>query len=471
MFFSDICLLCTALLAAAAACGGRKPSWRTQRNPVDPRHVFRAYRDNCQPASDVQTPELLRHKYRYQYLIGEGANGKTWLGKELATGRPVAIKELKFAQMESFKSFELFQREAEVLASVHTAGVPRFYESILERDHGGGCYLVQEFIDAPSIQFYLNSGRTFTEHETLVILIRIVEILRVLQTVYRPAIIHRDIKPSNILCDIYDGISLQTIHPWLIDFGAVANPQKRSGGSTIAGTTGYMAPEQLMGECAIQSDFYALGATALHMITGVPPWQMEVVGFELQYAEILKQKNIEISKQFQRLLELLLSPKLELRPESAAILHNMLANVLVGTMPEIHFNPNPWQSLKLLFMGESRLEDYATEEAPPVVAEVSAEKLLPRGVRPNITHRWTGKATGILRVWTTKPGKKDLFAEYTFDIGDTTYGGCTPMEQIQRENGLTLSQQECASQYGEGTLCRVCYNPKNPFQNVLERFV
>ncbi|MBQ8035831.1 MAG: serine/threonine protein kinase, partial [Proteobacteria bacterium] len=63
----------------------------------------------------IQTPPELAHKYRYIDLLGEGANGKTYLARTTLNDERVAIKALKLSQIENFKSLDLFQREAEVL--------------------------------------------------------------------------------------------------------------------------------------------------------------------------------------------------------------------------------------------------------------------------------------------------------------------------------------------------------------------
>ena len=91
---------------------------------------------------NIETPEILAFDYRYISLLGEGANGKTWKAKNRQTGQLVAIKALKLSQSENFKSFELFKREAEVLASVRIQGVPQFYQSVNTDEAGGDCFIV-----------------------------------------------------------------------------------------------------------------------------------------------------------------------------------------------------------------------------------------------------------------------------------------------------------------------------------------
>ena len=73
---------------------------------------------------DSGFPSQLAFRYRYERLLGEGSNGKTYLATSLTTGERVAIKALKLKQSESFKGFELFKREAETLSSIEVPGVP-----------------------------------------------------------------------------------------------------------------------------------------------------------------------------------------------------------------------------------------------------------------------------------------------------------------------------------------------------------
>ncbi|MBQ9244252.1 MAG: serine/threonine protein kinase [Proteobacteria bacterium] len=284
----------------------------------------------------LQTPQQLMLKYRYERLLGEGSNGKTYLATDLNSGKYVAIKALKLNLNDSFKSFELFKREAETLSSLNVQGVPKFYESILSDKLGGECYIVQEYINAPSILSTISKGRKFSEAETLTIMQKIAEILHILHTQYTPPIIHRDIKPSNILCNLPktdDCADWQAMRLYLIDFGAVANARSNTDKSTIAGTIGYMAPEQIFGECLPQTDIYALGATALHMLTGDAPYDMDFDTFSINHSKALDTYAPKTSKGMRDLLARMLHYASDKRPASASELLGMIENVRAGKMP------------------------------------------------------------------------------------------------------------------------------------------
>ena len=97
---------------------------------------------------------------------------------------------------------------------------------------------------------------------------------------------------------------------YLIDFGSVTHPQKKTGGSTIAGTFGYMPPEQMVNDVVIQSDYYAIGATLLHMITGVFPGNMSSEMFQIDFVPIIKEKAPETTDSTIHILQKLLSQHL-----------------------------------------------------------------------------------------------------------------------------------------------------------------
>ena len=86
-------------------------------------------------------------------------------------------------------------------------------------------------------------------------------------------LIHKDLKPSNVLVDAATG------HVWLTGFGIASRlPRERQSPEPpefIAGTLGYMAPEQtgrMNRSIDSRSDLYALGVMLYEMLTGVLPF-------------------------------------------------------------------------------------------------------------------------------------------------------------------------------------------------------
>jgi hypothetical protein len=205
---------------------------------------------------------------RYQVVrpLGRGGFAHTFLARDPEHGREVALKTLHGALVTDPKSYQLFEREAQVLLGLRHRGVPEFVE-FFRAEIGGTptAVLVMEYVEGLSLSQQIADGRPLAPLQVLDFMLEMLGILDYLHTRV-PPILHRDIKPANVLIRP-DGA------PVLVDFGAVRNVFRAPGesGSTVVGTYGYMPYEQYMGQASPASDLYALGATFLHLVTGRPP--------------------------------------------------------------------------------------------------------------------------------------------------------------------------------------------------------
>jgi predicted ATPase/class 3 adenylate cyclase/DNA-binding CsgD family transcriptional regulator len=105
-----------------------------------------------------------------------------------------------------------------------------------------------------------------------VILPYVQQVASALQYTHDQGLIHRDVKPENMLLSSRDEVLLS-------DFGLVMlAPQTLSSGGTelmeppLAGTTSYLAPEQLRGKTRPASDQYALAVVVYEWLCGKPPF-------------------------------------------------------------------------------------------------------------------------------------------------------------------------------------------------------
>ena len=245
--------------------------------------------------------------YRIEREIGHGAQGSVYLAHRETDGQRVAIKRLNIESVKNWKEYELFHREADVLSHLHIDGVARFFEAVDRLDDEPPCsYIVQEYIPGRSLAEMLNAGIRFSLHSVYDIILQILNILKQLQSC-TPPVIHRDIKPSNILLEPMEGDRYKV---WLIDFGAVANPQVQSGGSTIAGTFGYMPPEQLMGNPVPASDIYALAAVIVYLLSGKSPADMVSEDFYLVFEPELQNLPHAVVQTLRRMLDLKVANRL-----------------------------------------------------------------------------------------------------------------------------------------------------------------
>ncbi|MBQ9817534.1 MAG: serine/threonine protein kinase [Proteobacteria bacterium] len=254
----------------------------------------------------IETPEELRGRYEFVCPIGKGSQGNVFKAIRCSDHQPVAIKMLNIDSVPNWKDYELFHRESEVLKSLNMPGIAGFYESMEFLDQKKPrAYIVQEYIDGSSLAELANSGYRFTVNRIFEMAGELLDLLEKLHH-HNPPVIHRDLKPANIM---YRRTGEHGFQLYLVDFGAVANPMVQGGGSTIAGTYGYMPPEQLMGRPVPASDIYALGATLVYLLCGVDPAQIQVKDFRLiiePHLEQMPQAVVELLRQ-------MLDPKAESR--------------------------------------------------------------------------------------------------------------------------------------------------------------
>jgi hypothetical protein len=211
-------------------------------------------------STETKTETLRDGRFVVLAPIGEGSQGRTFDGFDRLEGRPVAIKRFDVRGAAAWKDVELAEREARVLQSLHHPRLPAYVDHF-EQD--GALYLVMEKIEGSNLAKLRAQGTSLSEQEVLRLLRDTSDVLDYLHGRATP-VIHRDIKPGNVIRRP-DGSFV------LVDFGAVRDKLRPEGGSTVVGTFGFMAPEQFQGRALPQSDVYALGATALAMLTGRQP--------------------------------------------------------------------------------------------------------------------------------------------------------------------------------------------------------
>ena len=259
------------------------------------------------PVAGIKTPDYIKDKYTFIDRLGHGTQGSVFKAIRHSDGKIVAVKKLRIDSVNTWKEYDLFHREADVLSGIHEHGVAEFYEAIENLgSNPAEAYIVQELIEGRSLQIMLKTGFRFTVSRIFNMALGMIDLLERLHS-HNPPIIHRDIKPNNIIMRPLAG--QDDFEPYLIDFGAVANPTVQKGGSTVAGTYGYMPSEQLVGHPCPASDIYALGATIVYMLTGVEPADMRIADFRLVIDPYLE----NVPRPIVSVLHKMLDPKPETR--------------------------------------------------------------------------------------------------------------------------------------------------------------
>ncbi|HEY4223089.1 MAG TPA: protein kinase [Myxococcota bacterium] len=236
-------------------------------------------------------------------VLGAGSQGTTFSGTDLKTGAKVAVKVFDLGRAKDWKSQELFEREVETLKAVEHAGIPRFLDVIIDADTGARA-LVRTLIPGDSLADVMQKEGALSEGALWNVLVDAADVLGALHARSSP-IVHRDIKPSNLIRRPDGKICL-------VDFGGVGR-MREAAGSTVVGTFGYMAPEQLYGAQSPATDMYSLGATLLALATGQEPEELPRDGLSLDVDKAAP----SLSPALRALLQKLTAPDPKARPQDA----------------------------------------------------------------------------------------------------------------------------------------------------------
>ena len=258
---------------------------------------------------------MLLERYNLIEKLGAGGFAQIFLAEDLKTNQVCVVKKLLLSKANNWKNIEMFEREANILQQLEHPNIPNYLNYfVIESSNNVEYYLVQEYVKGKTLAQWLEKKRHFSEEEVIFIALQISEILVYLQQ-FSPPIIHRDIKPENI-------ILTENNQAYLIDFGGVQSQLRVGGGSTFVGTIGYMPPEQTKGKTVAASDIYALGITLIHLLSHLPPSEMEDKNLSLNF-----HPHVNISKSFSKILEKMIHPILSKRYQNADSLLNCLDNV------------------------------------------------------------------------------------------------------------------------------------------------
>jgi len=251
--------------------------------------------------------QVLQGRYQLKQRLGQNAGCQTWLAADLDQHHQlVIVKLLALANQVLWDNFKLFEREVQILKQLNHPQIPKHRDDFWI-DDGSQLGLVQEYIPGHSLKELLDRGHRFTEQQVRQIALQVLNILIYLHEL-NPSVLHRDIKPSNLILGEGEQV-------YLVDFGAVQDRTATLGATlTIVGTYGYSPIEQFGGRVAPASDLYALGATLIHLLTGIAPADLPQRNLQIQFSDLVCS-----SPSMVRWLQQLTEPALERRFSSARL--------------------------------------------------------------------------------------------------------------------------------------------------------
>jgi serine/threonine protein kinase len=191
--------------------------------------------------------------------IRPGRLATVYRARDLATGRPVALKVLDVHDAPP-PAVEAFERESTVLSTLGAhPNIVSLYRRITLDD--GRPVLVLELCDG-SLADRLRREPRVSTREAVAIGIKIAGAL---ETAHRGGVLHRDVRPENILLTAFGD-------PALSDFGvAILHSVARPIPALFEFATPHTAPELIEGGLVTAAtDVYGLASTLYELVAGAP---------------------------------------------------------------------------------------------------------------------------------------------------------------------------------------------------------
>ncbi len=210
-------------------------------------------------------------QYWLRRRIGAGGMGEVFLAEHQLLKRPCALKLIRKGHSGDRETFERFEREVRLTATLSHPNTVEIYD--YGRTEDGTYYYVMEYLPGLSLAELVECHGPVPPGRAIYLLRQVCMALR---EAHATGLIHRDVKPSNIFAarrGQMDDVAK------LLDFGLVLTASKgraprSNGDDRIFGTPMFMSPEQAMGDRELdeRSDIYSLGAVAYYLLTGRPPF-------------------------------------------------------------------------------------------------------------------------------------------------------------------------------------------------------
>ena len=185
----------------------------------------------------ADTPDVSGTRYRIVEKIGRGGMGAVYKAEDTVLGRMIALKVLDDEN-----------EEAHIIAALEHPGIVPVHDAGRLPD-GRAFYAMKLVEGAPLNEF----------HAPLAARLRVFQkICEAVAFAHSKGVVHGDLKPENIMIGAF-GEAL------VLDWGVAALARKGS----IAGTRGFVAPEQAEGAAMdLRSDIFSLGAILGELAAG-----------------------------------------------------------------------------------------------------------------------------------------------------------------------------------------------------------
>jgi serine/threonine protein kinase len=204
----------------------------------------------------AELPDFTGTRYRLIRELGRGGMGVVYEAEDRELERRVAVKVLA-TELASADAAERMRREARAIAGLEHPGIVPLHD--VGRLADGRIFYAMKLVRGRRLDEVAGEGRGTTE------LLRI--FLRICEAVafaHARGIVHCDLKPENVMAGELGEVLV-------MDWGLAHSIDHDGAEPVVAGTRGFMAPEQERGESVdAATDVYALGVMLRALVAHRP---------------------------------------------------------------------------------------------------------------------------------------------------------------------------------------------------------
>ena len=264
-------------------------------------------------------------RYEITKELGQGAIGKVYLGKDPRTNREVAIKTLRYEEIDEEQLAEVkkrFFRETEAASKLSHPNIVTIFDVGEENELA---YMAMELLDGSDLTKYCRKENLLSFNDAMKVIILVAHAL---DYAHSNDIVHGDIKPASIMV-------LKSGKVKVTDFGitrAIISSKTETG--VVLGTPSYMSPEQITGQKVDgRSDLFSLGVVFYELLTGERPFRGDSIAalmFNITTAQPAPIRDIKpnIPESCATIIEKLLAKDREMRYQQGKDLVRDLAECI-----------------------------------------------------------------------------------------------------------------------------------------------
>ena len=197
---------------------------------------------------------ILGGRYRLLRLLGRGGQGEVWHAFDVKLRVEVALKALRPDLLRDDRARDLLRREVRSAREIVSPNVCRVFDLIVEDGHE---MVSMEFVDGTTLADLLRERGPLDLHRAGEIA---AQLLAGVEAIHTAGLIHRDLKPGNVILTLSRRVVV-------MDFGIARNLREMQA-ETIAGTPGYMSPEQAAGSpLDARADVFSAAVVLAEMVS------------------------------------------------------------------------------------------------------------------------------------------------------------------------------------------------------------